>query len=450
MPPSPGLLGAGEGHGSREMGARMLTDLKARNAKPAAKDYKLSDSGGLYLYVTTKGFRSWRMKYRFAGKEKRLTFGPYPEVSLTEAREKRDEARRLLRDHRDPGTEQLKRKLAAAADHAETFETVARRWYAMHEQRWTPVHATDVIKSLEREIFPTLGGMPISQLDAPLVLATLRKIEARGSLETAKRVRQRMSAVFIHAISEGICATDPAATVAKAMKPARKRTKQPAIADLDELRQLLRTVEASGASPVTKIGSRLLALTAVRPAVLRGAQWSEFEGIDWEAGRGAADAHPIWRIPSHRMKLVLERKDDASYEHIVPLSQQAVEALVAIRPLTGRFKLVFPSERHAHRPMSENAIGYLYNRSGYHGRHVPHGWRAAFSTIMNERAEREGRAGDRAVIDLMLAHIPANKVEGAYNRAAYMERRREITQEWGDLLTQEVGSAADLLRGPRR
>jgi integrase len=428
----------------------MLTDIKVRNAKPSEKDYKLADSGGLYLYVTTKGYRSWRMKYRFAGREKRLTFGPYPEVSLVEAREKRDQAKRQLRDHRDPAIEELKRKLAAAADHAETFETVARRWHAMHEARWTPVHANDVIKSLEREIFPSLGNMPISQLDAPLVLATLRRIEARGSLETAKRVRQRMSAVFIHAISEGICATDPAAIVAKAMKPARKSSKQPAIAEVQELRTLLRKVESSGASPVTKIGSRLLALTAVRPAVLRGAQWEEFEGIDWSVGAAAAEAYPAWRIPSRRMKLVLERKDEASYEHVVPLSRQAVEALLAIRPLTGRNKLVFPSERHAHRAMSENAIGYLYNRCGYHGRHVPHGWRAAFSTIMNERAEREGRAGDRAVIDLMLAHVPANKVEGVYNRAAYMERRREIAQEWADRLTEGLAPANDLLLGPRR
>lgn len=245
----------------------MLTDLKVRTAEPRERDYKISDSGGLYLYITTKGYRSWRMKYRFGGKEKRLTFGPYPEVPLSEARERRDTARRLLRDHRDPAVEELKRKLAAAVDHAETFETVARRWHAVHQARWAPVH---------------------------------------------------------------------------------------------------------------------------------------------------------------------------------------VEALAAIRPLTGRYKLIFPSERHAHRPMSENAIGYLYNRNGYHGRHVPHGWRAAFSTIMNERAERIGRAGDRAIIDLMLAHVPANSVEGAYNRAAYMDRRREIAQEWGDALMDGLAPAGQLLVGPRR
>lgn len=428
----------------------MLTDLKAKQAKPREKDYKLADSGGLYLFVTTRGFRSWRMKYRFAGKEKRLTFGPYPEVSLSEARDKRDAAKRLLREHRDPATEELKRRLAAAADQDATFESVARRWHQLHLSRWTPIHAGDVIRSLEREIFPILGAIPIRELEAPLVLAALRKIEARGSIETAKRVRQRMSAVFVHAISEGICTSDPAALVAKAMQPMRKRGKQPAIADVEELRSLLQNVENSGASPVTKVASRLLALTAVRPAVLRGVAWDEFEGIDWSSADPTGANAALWRVPARRMKLALERKDDLTYEHLVPLSRQAVEALAAIRPLTGRYRLVFPSARHGHRPMSENAIGYLYNRCGYQGRHVPHGWRAAFSTIMNEYAERIGRAGDRAIIDLMLAHIPTNKVEGAYNRAAYMERRREIAQEWADLLTTNLLPASDLLLGPRK
>jgi integrase len=319
----------------------------------------------------------------------------------------------------------------------------------MHKARWAPVHAQDVLKSLERDVLPSLGTLPIKQIDAPLVLAVLRKIEARGSIETAKRVRQRISAVFVHSISEGVCAVDPASMVTKALVPVRKRGKQPALASLTELRELLRLAESSGASPVTKIASRLLALTAVRPGVLRGAAWSEFEGISWE-GAEDEDACPLWRIPAERMKLVLERKDDASFEHVVPLSLQAVEALRAIRPLTARYKFVFPSTRHSHHSMSENAIGYLYNRVGFHGRHVPHGWRAAFSTIMNEKAERAGRSSDRAVIDLMLAHIPTNKVEGAYNRAPYMDRRREIAQEWADLLMQELAPAADLLLGPRR
>ena len=192
----------------------MLTDLKARQAKPRDRDYKLADSGGLDLFITTRGFRSWRMKYRFAGTEKRLTFGPYPAVSLSEARDKRDEAKRLLREHRDPATEELKRRLAAAADQEATFETVARRWHKLHESRWAPVHAGDVLRSLEREIFPAVGAIPIRQLDAPLVLVALRKIEARGSLETAKRVRQRMSAVF-----ESSHSTEPKACPSSTRQP---------------------------------------------------------------------------------------------------------------------------------------------------------------------------------------------------------------------------------------
>lgn len=265
-----------------------------------------------------------------------------------------------------PAVEVRKRRLAAVADQAVTFETVARRWHQMHKPRWTPVHASDVLRSLEREVFTSVGSLPIAQLDAPTVLAVLRKIEGRGSLETAKRVRQRMSAIFVHAISEGICQQDPAAVVARAMKPARRKKAQPSIADVKTLQDLLRAVESSAASPVTTLGSRLLALTAVRPAVLRGARWQEFEGIDWNASE-SGDAG-LWRVPASRMKLVLERKDDQEYEHLVPLSNQAVDVLRAIRPLTGRFALVFPSARHSHRPMSENAIGYLYNRSGYHGR----------------------------------------------------------------------------------
>lgn len=427
----------------------MLTDIKARQAKAREKDYKLADAAGLYLFVTRSGFKSWRMKYRFGGKEKRLTFGPYPEVGLAEARERRDGARRMLRDGQDPMVDAVRRRLGASADHEASFEAVARRWHNMHKTRWAPVHAYDVLNSLERDVFPSLGSLPIKQIDAPLVLAVLRKIEARGSIETAKRIRQRISAVFVHSISEGVCTVDPASMVARALLPLRKRGKQPALAEIGELRDLLRAAEASNASPVTKIASRLLALTVVRPGVLRSASWSEFEGVDWQ-GEGRDDEAPLWRIPAERMKLILERKDDASFEHVVPLSRQAVGLLRAIRPLTARYGFMFPSTRHAHRPMSENAIGYLYNRVGYHGRHVPHGWRAAFSTIMNERAERAGRSSDRAVIDLMLAHIPTNKVEGAYNRAPYMDRRREIAQEWAELLTTGLEPAENLLIGPRR
>lgn len=428
----------------------MLTDLKVRKAQPREVDYKLGDAGGLYLFVTKAGSKSWRFKYRYGGKEKRVVFGKYPDISLAQARDLRDAARKTLRDHRDPAAEAQKQRLVAAAAAEATFERVAREWHEMQARRWVPVHAADVLKSLETEVFPYVGKIPLKELDAPSILAVLRKIEKRGALETAKRVRQRISAVFVHGIATGLCSDDPAARVAKALRPVPRKTRQPAITDIANLRTLLRTVEASGATPVTKLASRLLALTAVRPGALRGSSWGEFQGVDWDSPHPEDAANACWRIPSDRMKLVLDRKGDEAFEHLVPLSRQSVEVLAAIWPLTKRLRMVFPSTRHLHRPLSENAIGYLYNREGYHGRHVPHGWRAAFSTIMNERAERAGRAGDRAIIDLMLAHIPPHTVEGAYNRAAYMERRREIAQEWADLLTEDLVPPAELLKGARR
>lgn len=312
----------------------MLTDLKIRQAKARESDYKLPDGGGLHLFVTKKGFKSWRLKYRFAGKEKLLVLGSYPGVSLAEARERRDEAKRILREHRDPAVEAQKRKLVAAAAAEATFESAAREWHEMQTPRWVPIHAADVLKSLEHEVFPHLGSIPLREIDAPLVLAILRKIEKRGALETAKRVRQRMSAVFVHGIATGVGSDDPAARVMKALRPAPKKTRQPAITDIEALQALLRKVEASGATPVTKIASRLLALTAVRPGVLRGVTWEEFEGVDWDAAYPEQAETPLWRIPSERMKLVLDRKSDAAFEHLVPLSRQAVEVLAAIRPLT--------------------------------------------------------------------------------------------------------------------
>ncbi|MGD9811437.1 MAG: tyrosine-type recombinase/integrase [Sphingobium sp.] len=427
----------------------MLTELKVKAAKPAERDYKLSDDRGLYLYVTTKGYKSWRLKYRFNGKEGRLVFGPWPEVSLSEARDKRDEARRELRDGRDPSVSQKKRKMLGDAGEA-SFEKVARRWHESQKGRWAPIHADDVIHSLERDIFPKLGRLPVGEIDVPTTLAVLRSVEDRGSVDTAKRLRQRMSAVFSFAIAEGICESDPASVVTKALKPINKKKRQPAITDLAELQKLLIKAEESGASPVTKLASRLLALTAVRPGVIRGTSWDEFEGVNWDAEPCTFPDDAIWRIPAQRMKLIADRKEDEQFEHIVPLSRQAIEVLYAMRPLTKRTRYVFPGVRHSHRSISENAIGYLYNRIGYHGRHVPHGWRAAFSTIMNEKAEREGRPGDRAIIDLMLAHVPPNTVEGSYNRAAYMERRRELAQEWADLLCKPLIAPANLLKLQRR
>lgn len=432
----------------------MLTDTAVKKAEPRAKPYKMADSGGLYLHVAPTGSKSWRMKFRFDGKEKLLTFGPYPEVKLSEARERRDEARRQIRDNVDPSgarrrAREQRDQQALDEARAVSFETAARAWFNLQKGRWAPVHADDVITSLERDVFPAFGARALTEIDAPAVLKALRAVEDRGSIETAKRLRQRISAVFAMYISEGVVAVDPAAAVGKALRPLPKKGRQPALTDVDEARGVLIAAEASGASPVTKLASRLLALTQSRPGMIRGAEWEEFEGIDW-SGERYGPFMPLWRVPAARMKLVSDLKAEEAFEHLIPLPWQAVDALLAVRRLSGRGRLVFPSQRHSHRPLSENAIGYLYNRVGYHGRHVPHGWRAAFSTTMNALAKRQRRVGDDDVIELMLAHVPANKVKAAYDRAGHMERRRELSQEWADMLMKGLAPANEILGGRRR
>ncbi|MCP5396186.1 MAG: integrase arm-type DNA-binding domain-containing protein [Sphingomonadaceae bacterium] len=428
----------------------MLTEMAVRQARPKEKDYKLFDSEGLYLFVGKSGLRSWRLKYRFAGRERRLVLGRYPEMGLKEARERKAEARRLLSDGRDPGIEAAKAKVERAAAAANTFELMARTWFELQKDRWTPVHAQDVIGSLEREVFPWVGSLPISQINEPMVLSVLRKIEKRGTIETAHRVRQRMSAVFVHAIAEGVGIGDPAAIVTKALKPVPRSKKRPAFLKLDELQDMLRKCEDDPASPLTKLASRFLALTAQRPGMVRALPWNEIENIAWQSTEECP--HALWRVPAHRMKLEKELKGSEDYEHLVPLSPPAVQVLRAAWALTGRGPLVFPSNRNARRPLSENTLSYFYNRCGYQGRHVPHGWRASFSTIMNEWAERNGSPGDRHVIDLILAHVPegVSGSESAYNRAAFMERRGELLGAWGAMLLAGFAEPHKMLGWPSR
>ncbi|MCP8893216.1 tyrosine-type recombinase/integrase [Sphingomonas faeni] len=428
-----------------------LTDLQVRKAQPREKAYKLADSGGLYLFVAPSGARSWRMKYRYADKEKVLTFGPYPLVSLAAARDQRDAAKLLLRDHRDPSIEKRKRKMAAYAAAGATFEITAKRWHADQTPRWSPLQATKVRQAFERDVYPVIGFLPLIEIDAPMVLKMLRKVEGRGAIDTAKRIRQHVSAVFGYAIAEGICTVDPAASIGKALKPIAKKGKQPAVRTIDAAREVLLLMEDTTSGPLTKLASRLLALTVVRPGVVRAAKWTEFEEIDWD-DPAAITPNAVWRVPAERMKLNMENKDDEAFEHVIPLPQQAVEILHAVRRLTGRSAYLFTSVRSSRHPMSENTIGYMYARNGYSGRHVPHGWRATFSTIMNERAIRERRPDDRAIIDAMLAHKPKGMSgsEMAYNRALHMDRRRELAQDWADMLIVGLRSADALLSGQER
>lgn len=417
----------------------MLTDAKVRTAKPRPKAYKIADANRLFLMVTPSGGKLWRWNYEYDGKNKTMAFGAYPLISLADAREKRDEAYFILCEGHDPSVVKRLKIEANIEAGRRTFERVAREWYENAKAQWATIHASDVIRSLERDVFPTIGSLPIAQLTPPLILGVLREIETRGAIETAKRVRQRISAVFVYAIAQGIAASDPAEKLGAVLKPLRKG-RQPAITEIVPLRKMILAAEEDNARPITRLGLRMLALTAVRPSELRGAEWAEFEDLDGKL--------PLWRIPSTRMKGDLGRKEEINGDHLVPLTPQALAVLRAIWPLTGGGPLVFPSNRHPHRPMSENAIGYLLNRAGYHGHHVPHGFRAAFSTIMNEWVERNGDPHDRKVIDLMLAHMPKDKVEGAYNRAAYMPRRRELAEIWAKMLSEGLPDPVALIARP--
>lgn len=402
----------------------MLTDVQLRRLTPREKPYKLSDTGGLFIFVQTSGSRLWRMKYRFGGKEKLLSFGAYPEVTLAAAREARDQARAEIRAGRDPSLTRRQRQ-AEAKRVDKQLRHVGEKWMEAQSARWTARHAEDVRTSLERLAWPDLGHIDLDDITAPMVLETIKKIEAGRAKETARRVRQRLSAIFLFGMAHGLGTHDPASVIKGALAPLKKG-RQPAIVDLEELRHLFHEVEAIPAHPVTLLAMRFLALTVVRPGEVHAMAWHEL-----------SEDGSLWIIPAERMKM--------RREHCVPLSLQAQDILQTVSVLTGKGPLVFPNARWAHRPMSENALSYLLQRAGYAGRQVPHGFRASFSSIMNEQFPKE-----RMVIDMMLAHMNKDRVEAAYNRAQHMERRRQLAQIWADLLMSGAPDPVILLQHRKR
>ena len=434
----------------------MLTDKAVRAAAAKDKAYKLTDSRGLHLHISGNGHKSWRYKYRFEKKERLLTLGTYPDVSLAEAREKRDEAKKMLRKGRDPRHAVKRGRLVSEVGASKCFETVARQWHGLQLGRWKPVHTNDVITSLERDIFPDLGSMPLTDIDKPLLLAVLRKVENRGAIETARRLKQRVAAVYRYANAEGAKLENPATEINDALKPLPLAKRYPALLSVEAIRGLMRDIDRAGASPVNRLAARVLALTAQRPGMVRFMEWDDITGIDWAISE-AVSSDALWTVPAEKIKQELHLRSDEAFSHPIPLSRQAAEALRAVRWLTGRSPFVFPGARSGLKPISENAIGYLYNREGYKGRHVPHGWRSSFSTIMNEQAERElgndvRLLADRMIIDVMLAHTPKgmSASELRYNRAAYMPRRRELAQRWADMIMQGAIPPEEIVGSPRR
>lgn len=402
-----------------------LTDAACRKAIPGDRDRKLSDSGSLYLLIKPTGTKSWRWKFRFGGKEKQLVLGRYPEMSLAQARLARDGARALVASGTDPTLVRKQEKAKVREEELHTFEITARDWHAERKVTLAPRYADQILDRLEADVFPEFGSIAIRQVTAPMVLAAIRKIEARGAKEMAHRVRIHISDVFVWAIASGLAEGDPAAIIQKALKPRTKRLRH-ALVHIDDARALLTASrEAASAWWATKLASQLLALTSARPGVTRMAEPAEFEDLDGE--------QPLWRIPASKMKLTRERKEDVTYEFVIPLSRQATTiAKAAIANNLSR-RWLFPGYGGGHQPISDSTLSKHYRDLGYTGRHVPHGWRATFSTIMNELAAEEEREKDQEIIDMMLAHIKEG-VEPAYNRAAYMPRRRAIAQAWADLL----------------
>ncbi|OWK32311.1 tyrosine-type recombinase/integrase [Sphingomonas mucosissima] len=411
----------------------MLTNAAVKAARPRAAAYKLADGAGLHLYVAPTGLKSFRWRFRVAGKEQLLTLGSYPEVDLLAARARADAAREQLARGEDPRTRSTR---------VETFEAAARAWHAVQLEGWTPVHATDVLVSLERDVFPAIGPQPLSAIAPADVLELLRAVERRGARETARRLRQRISAVFELAIGEGWCEIDPAEKVARGLKKPAAVRHHAALMTTADACALLAEVDQLDASPAAKLASRFLALTAMRWAAVRGARWSEIEDLE-----GAA---PIWRVPAARMKLAAAKKGDAAHDHVVPLSPAAVAVLHEARDMHLSAANMHHENVNLHdglvfctagrtSPLGEAAIGALYARTSFAGLHVPHGWRATFSTIMNETMPLERGAIDQALGHTLKAEDgSAAKVEGAYNRSQQLDRRRRIFNAWGAALTPVI------------
>lgn len=420
------------------MSLNKLTEKKCAAAKAGTTELRLFDGGGLYLAVRPTGSKSWKLKYRAQGLEKKLTLGPYPLMSLREAREARDKARLEVLAGTDPSA--IKKAARRRSEIGETFEQIARSWHEGKKAKLTDRYAKHVLRRLEANIFPQLGAKAIRDITPADVLDCTRKIQKRGALTMAQEVRGHVSEVFVWAIASGLADADPAAIIRKAL-PMGSGGRRPALLKIKEARVLIETIDGvRGAEIATKLASRLLALTAVRPGVLRLAERQEFENLDGTL--------PLWRIPAAKMKLSKDRKGNAAFDFVVPLSKQAVATVRAAMRASEHPKLLFPGSRGT-KAISDSTLSQLYLDAGYRDRHVPHGWRASFSTIMNERAAEEGREGDRAVIDLMLAHVKGD-VEAAYNRASYMPRRRVLAQEWADLLIVGLQAPSALLEGPRR
>lgn len=402
----------------------MLTDTRVKTAKPQEKLYKLADERGLHLSVYPNGSKLWQMRYRLEGKEKTASLGKYPEVSLAEAREKRDQIRKLVANDIDPVQSQRAAKESKKLAQAHSYEAVARTWFEGWKSARSPRHAEYVIRRLEADVFPVIGSRPVSEIQAPELVKMMKAIQRRGALDIAKRCYQMTSQVFRYAIAHGLAERNPAGDIKPSdILPSRRQTNYARV-DAKELPALLRAIEAYRGTAVTRLAMKLLALTFVRTGELIGARWAEF---DLQAGQ--------WRIPAERMKM--------RTEHIVPLSLQAIQILQILHGITGHSELLFPGERDHGKPMSNNTILKAIERMGYKGRMTGHGFRGLASTILHEQGF------DHAHIELQLAHQERNQVSAAYNHATYIKQRAKMMQWWADYIDQRLSGNVLKFRSSR-
>lgn len=388
-----------------------LTDLVVKKTKKSEKQQKLSDGGGLYLLIHTNGGKYWQMAYRFAGKQKTLSLGVYPEVTLAEARERRDQARKLLANNTDPGAVKQAQKETVVLLTENSFEVIAREWFDRHAPNWSDTHSSKIIARLEKDVFPWIGTQPISEITAPKLLSVVRRIETRGALETAHRALACCGQVIRYAVATGRAERDPTGDLRGALPPVRKDNHFAAITDLKTVGELMRDIDAYQGSFIVKCAFKLSPLLFVRPGELRKMEWKD---LNLDAGEW------IYHVS----------KTDTM--HIVPLATQAVAVLREIQPLTCHGKYVFHGERDHDRPMSDNAIRSALRRMGWaNDEMTPHGFRAMASTILDNMGYKQ------EWLERQLAHEEANKIKAAYKRDVwrmYLPERKAMMQAWADYL----------------
>ncbi|WP_272681029.1 tyrosine-type recombinase/integrase [Providencia sp. PROV129] len=375
----------------------LLTDIQIRKAKPKDKVYTLNDGNGLSLLIEPNGSKGWRFRYRFAGKPKMISFGVYGQISLADARRKRDKAKKQLSDGIDPSDARKSEKITQKYAAENTFKAVAIEWHASKCSTWSKGYASEILRCFENDVFPFIGSRPIDQL-APLeLLAVLQKIEKRGALEQASKIRRRCGEVFRYAVITGRAKYNPAPDLSGAMN--KPETKHFPFLQESEIPDFVKALNNYQGSKITKYATQLLMLTGVRTVELRFAEWSEF---DFE--------NALWEIPKERMK---KRRP-----HLVPLSPQVLEILDKLKVISGNYSLLFPGRNDARKPISDASINKVIAKIGYKGRLTGHGFRHMMSTILHEKGF------DSAWIELQLAHVDKNSIRGIYNHAQYLEQRK--------------------------